>query len=92
MTDVFDERMWGGTWEEVRREIEDYTDDTLWFYDNLDSLREKYLNKFVAVRGKSVIDSHRDHRILMRKMKSSGVKTSNVQIHLVYPKNVVMMY
>lgn len=90
--ETFDEKMWGGTWEEVRKEIEDFADDTVWFYDNLDALRKKHLNRYVAVRGKKVIDSDKDCRTLFKRMKSDGMITSNVQIHLVYPKNIVMMY
>ena len=46
-----------------------YNDDALWFSENIDSLRERYAERYVAVHKKELVDSDRGLRKLLSRLK-----------------------
>jgi len=77
--------------EAVVRSIERVRDDAIWFDANLDRLRESYLDKWVAVRSKAVIDSDSDHDQLMDRLEARPDGFADVQIMHVFPKGTVFV-
>lgn len=58
-------------------------DDLSWFDSNLDSLKNKYNNKFIAFQSRKVIDFDSNLDSLMAKLKSKGTDTSNIFVKFV---------
>jgi hypothetical protein len=88
----WDEKKMGMSYEDFRRGMDDYTDDRLWFYKNLDELRKEYTNRWVAIINKRVIDSDGDHDELVTRMMSRTNGLSGVHILLVRPKDMPVIY
>ncbi|MBW2976640.1 hypothetical protein KY347_04300 [Candidatus Woesearchaeota archaeon] len=57
--------------------------DLSWYDSNLDSLRNKYNNKFIAFKNKKVLDSDPKLNNLMVKLKEKNVDTSNIFIKFI---------
>lgn len=57
--------------------------DLEWFESNLDSLKSRYNDKFIAFRNKEVVDTNADLDILMAKLRKRGIDTSNIFIKFV---------
>ena len=55
--------------EKKKRDVKKHLENVQWFYDNLDGLREKYGGKCIAVINKKVIDSARDCKELIKRVK-----------------------
>lgn len=90
--DTFNEKMWGGTWEEVRQQIEEYAEDTEWFYRNLPDIRKRHQGEYVAVRCRKIIDSDKDHNKLVDRLEKSEDGLSDTQVHFVWPEGTVLIY
>jgi len=88
----WDDKKWGMTFEEFQKSIEDYANDRLWFYDNLDDLRRTHLNKWVAVRNKQIVDSDKDHDELIERLESGGIGLSGTHVLFVRPEDIVVIY
>ncbi len=57
--------------------------DLAWFESNLDSLKSKYNNKFVAFHNKEVIEVDTNVDSLMKKLKEKRIDTSTVFVKFV---------
>ncbi len=57
--------------------------DLSWFESNLESLRLKYNNEFIAFYNKGVIEHDSNLDSLMKKLKSKNIDLSNVFIKFV---------
>ena len=57
--------------------------DLAWFESNLDSLRSKYNNEFIAFHNKEVIDADANLDSLMDRLKEKDVDTSNIFVKFV---------
>ncbi len=90
--ETFDEKMWGGSWEQVRALIEDYAEDTKWFYRNLPDIRRNHEGEYVAVKSKKIVDSDKDHRRLVDRLEKSDVGLADTQVHFVWPEGTVLIY
>jgi hypothetical protein len=77
--------------EAVIRSIDRVREDAIWFDANLDRLRESYLDKWVAVRSKTVIDSDPDHDRLMDRIEARPDGFVDVQVLHVFPKGTVFV-
>lgn len=45
--------------------------DAVWFTENIEELRKKYAERYVAVHNETVIDAHRDLRKLLSRLKQA---------------------
>lgn len=77
--------------EAVVQSIDRVREDAIWFDANLDRLRESYLDKWVAVRSKAVIDSDSDHDRLMDRLEARPDGLVDVQAMHVFPKGTVFI-
>ena len=57
--------------------------DLEWFKQNLDYLKSKYNNKFIAFQDKEVIESYANLDELMKKLEKKGINISRVFIEFV---------
>lgn len=57
--------------------------DQEWFESNLNSLKSKYNNKFIALHNKKVIDVDTDLDALMEKLSKKNIDTSSVFVKFV---------
>jgi len=64
--------------------------DLNWFEGNLDSLKNKYDNKFIAFHDEKVIDSDSDLDTLMAKLKHKCIDTSNLFIRFVSKVKIIL--
>jgi len=58
-------------------------DDLAWFDSNLNTLVNKYNNKFIAFHNHEIIDFDNEVDKLMKKLKNNNIDTSNVFIKFV---------
>lgn len=89
--DTFDEKMWGGPWEVVRKQIEEYAKDTEWFYRTLPDIRKTHQSEYVAVRCKKIVDSDKDHRRLVDRLEKSEAGLSDTQVLFVWPEGTELI-
>jgi len=57
--------------------------DMAWFESNLDSLKSKYNNKFIAFHNKEVIGADSNLDNLMKRLKENSIDTSNIFVKFV---------
>ena len=58
-------------------------DDLNWFDSNLDTLKNKYNNKFIAFHDKKIIEFDSNLDNLMDNLKSKKIDTSNIFVKFV---------
>ena len=74
------------------RGIDEFEKDSKWFYENIDSLREKkYTGKFVAIKNKEVIASDDNLKTVVINIEKLGENPSYILIEFVYPKEAVVL-
>jgi len=84
----WDEKKWGITYEEFKRNVERANKDRLWFLNKLDSIREKYAGKWVAVYGNRIISSSEDYDQVVNDVRKKGIKLSAIDIQFVTPEKL----
>lgn len=89
---AWDEAKWGRSYEQFDRELSGAIDDKLWFLSQLAKLREKYLNKWIAISNKAIIDSDEDHEALLARLVKNGEDLSIIQTYYVNPENYVEIF
>ena len=57
--------------------------DLAWFESNINSLKSKYNNKFIAFHNKEVIEANANLDNLMDNLEKKGIDTSNLFIKFV---------
>jgi hypothetical protein len=57
--------------------------DLDWFNSNIDALKSRYDNKFIAFHNKQIIDSDSKLDALMRKLDTKNIDTSGVLVRFV---------
>ena len=67
----------------VLQMLESGQNDLAWFESNLDSLKSRYNNKFVAFHNEEIIDVDTNMDNLMKKLKNKSIDTSNVFVKFV---------
>lgn len=67
----------------VLQMLESGRNDLMWFESNLDRLKAKYNNRFIAFHDREVIDSDTNVDNLIKRLKENGIDTSNVFIKFV---------
>lgn len=88
----FNEKDWGMSLEALRRSLEAASDDLMWFYDNLASLRKRYLNRWVAVKDKRIVMSDLDHERLLLRLSKQKMEPPRPRVFFVEPEEVIHVY
>ena len=83
-----DAKKWGISYEEFIAGAADFDNDRDWLASNLDRLRKRYLNKWVAIRKRRIVDSDNDYRALIDRPRSSFTDDISVVIDFVGPEDV----
>ena len=80
------------TLTESSRSLEEFEEDSKWFYENISFLRENNLaGKFVAIKSRNVIASDENIEIVIRSLEKQGKNPAYVLIEFVYPKGTVIL-
>jgi len=58
-------------------------DDLSWFESNLENLRLKYNNEFIAFHNKKILEHDSNLDSLMKKLESKNVNLSNIFIRFI---------
>ena len=58
-------------------------EDLSWFNSNIEMLKSKYNNKFIAFHEKKVIDSDAELDTLIKKLKNKNVDLSSILIEFI---------
>ena len=74
------ESIFGVTEKELIETMNMAGDDQLWFGANLEGLRKKYANQWVAIRRKRVIGADRDRGRLRKRLKADPERTADARI------------
>lgn len=78
---------------QLSQEINEFENDSRWFYENMDSIRKKrFTGKFVAISNKEVIASGENFEIVVKQVESKGKNPACVVIEYVYPEGTVILY
>ncbi len=71
--------------------LEEFEKDSKWLADNYGKVKEKYVNKFIAVKNKQVIDNDDDFHKLIKRLRDKGEDLRRVVIEFVPPEDVVLV-
>ncbi len=78
---------------QVSQEINEFENDSKWFYENVGSFRKKNLTgKFVAISNKEVIASGENFDIVVKQVENKGKNPAYIVIEYVYPEGTVVLY
>ena len=73
------------------RDVEEFEEDSRWFYNNLRLLRSKYTGNFVAIKNKNVIATDKDLLNLIKAIEEKGENPAYIIIEFVYPEEAVIL-
>ena len=74
------------------KEINNFEEDSKWFYDIINLLRKRKLsNQFVAIKNKEVIASGKDINLVIKQVQSKGENPSYIVIEYIYPEGTVIL-
>ena len=74
------------------REMEEFEQDSKWFYENIDLLRKKKLTgKFVAIKDKEIMVADNNLEDVIKFLEQKGENPSYLVIEFVYPEGTVVL-
>lgn len=76
---------------ESPRELNEFEEDSRWFYENIGLLREKYNGKFVAIKNKNILAADKDINAVISVIAQKGENPAYIIIEFVYPEGVVIL-
>lgn len=85
----WDEHRFGMSFDELTRSIEAARNNRLWFLKSLQELRDKYLNKWVAVHKKRIVAADEDYDALIKAVLKKGIQVAEIEVHLVTPEDLL---
>lgn len=62
-----------------------------WLYENYEKLRETYANKYVAVDDQCILDSDKDMKLLIKRLKKNSKNINEIMIELINSKNIKLL-
>jgi len=71
--------------------LESFEKDTLWLHKNLDKLRTKFENKFVAVKNGEVITSDNEIDKIIEQLQEKEINPSFTVIEFIHKKGVQLI-
>lgn len=77
---------------ESPRGLEEFEEDTRWFYENMDLLRKKQLaGKFVAIKNKEVMAADTNIDVVIKSVEKKGENPAYIFIEFIYPEGTVIL-
>ncbi|MBS3081455.1 hypothetical protein J4416_00775 [Candidatus Pacearchaeota archaeon] len=77
---------------ESPRGLQEFEEDSKWFYENINHLREKNLSgKFVAIKNKKVLASDKEISLVIKMVESQGENPAYVIIEFIYPEGTIVL-
>jgi len=70
--------------EELISRAKTYNADALWFSENVDELRSVYSDRYVAIHNRTVVDSDKDLRKLLSRLKQKHSTEEVGSFHIQY--------
>lgn len=71
--------------------LKKFEEDSKWFHDNINKLREKFEGRFVAIKNKQPIASDKNIEIVVKAIEEQGENPSYLLIQFVYPKDFLLL-
>ena len=71
--------------------LSDSIADLKWFRENSAKLRERYGEKFIAIKSQAVVDSAPTAKILIEKLEKRGEDSNLILIKYVTPKGEIVI-
>ena len=65
--------------------------DTLWLHSNLDKLRPRFENKFVAIKDKDIIASNERIEEVINQLQKKNINPAQIVIEFVHKKGVQLI-
>lgn len=72
--------------------LNDFYLDSKWFFSNMDVLRKKFLDEFVAIKEQDVLDHDKNIKILVERLNSKGENTAFLFIEFVRKKGEILIF
>ena len=77
---------------EAPRGLQEFEEDSKWFYENIEHLRERNLSgNFVAIKNKKVLASDKELNVVIKMIESQGENPAYVIIEFIYPEGTVVL-
>ena len=77
---------------QILEKINNFEEDSKWFYNNLDLLRKRKLSgQFVAIKNKEVIAQGEDINLVIKQVEKSGENPSYILIEYIYPEGTIIL-
>ena len=72
--------------------MEEFEQDSKWFYENIDLLRKKKLTgKFVAIKDKEIMVADNNLEDVIKFLEQKGENPSYLVIEFVYPEGMIVL-
>jgi len=66
--------------------------NTIWYQENKEDLRERFLGKYIAILGKEVVGSDEDLDNLKEKLREKGLDLDSILFEFMNPKDMLMIF
>ena len=77
---------------ESPRGLEEFEEDSKWFYENINFLRKKnFTGKFVAIKNRNVIASDKNIDLVISFVEKQGENPAYIMIEFVYPEDTLVL-
>jgi len=72
--------------------LKNFEEDSLWFNRNIEEIRkEGFTKKFVAVKGKKILEGNENIDFLIQQLEKKGENPSFIFIGFVYPEGFTLI-
>ena len=71
--------------------LEKFQQDNRWLAENYHWLREKYVNEFIAVKDKKVIDHDANFNKLIERLEEKGEDLGRIVIEFMPPEDLILI-
>lgn len=74
------------TEEEITKQLNSLSKTIDWMAENEEKIKEKYAEKFIAVREDEIVESDEGYEKILNKLKNKEIPLGEVKIEYVFPK------
>ncbi len=78
--------------ERILEELRKFERDSRWISRNISTLRAKYPDKYVAVWGREVVDSDKNHNRLLKRLRKREYDVPNMAIEYITSRPVFRVF
>jgi len=83
---------WGLDLKKLRVNARRMIENTIWYQENKEALRERFVGKYIAILGKEVVGFDEDLDHLRESLGEKGLDLDSILIEFMNPKDMLMIF